>query len=271
MKGNAVRKEYPDGSVDVDVSTKNHAGIVCRMDRVDQERLFEMQATRRIGTMFAVRDKNGRFFVRTTGMDGAKNTTVQVAHLICPNLPRVRFISGESLDCRRENLGTRAPKHRQSVKHRAVPVSRKRRGGKTRQNDFHENPEDRNSYIVDVSTEKYPDAEMVIDKADWDRLRPLLGRVAAHNFGNRPSPRSYFLNIRAHFLNKGKIRDNRQFMHRLLMPDAGMVKFRNGKALDVRRSNMFPVGGHGDQRKKGLPVPGRNLAAPVRNRRRLCP
>jgi len=79
---------------------------------------------------------------------------------------------------------------------------------------------------VDVSTESYPSATMLIDETDWNYIRSL----EPSRVGNYVTRTNRYASI----WHNGKT----ALIHRLLLPDAIMVDHENHNGLDNRRLNI---------------------------------
>ena len=82
---------------------------------------------------------------------------------------------------------------------------------------------------VDVSTQTYPEAVMLIDPADWSYLQSLgIGRVCAFKSGSIVYAKVYL---------DGRLR----LAHRLLLPGTKEIDHRDGNGLNNLRSNLRAV------------------------------
>jgi len=86
--------------------------------------------------------------------------------------------------------------------------------------------------VIDVSTPKFPNAEMLIDPPDWKFLQEQpLGRIFAVQFGRDPCPYAQANRL-------GRTTRRGVKIHRLLLPKAEMVDHRDHNGLNNRRKNI---------------------------------
>lgn len=94
---------------------------------------------------------------------------------------------------------------------------------------------------VDVSTRNHPEAIMLINKDDWDRLQqiPDIGRIIAWR------PKTSKTTYAGTALN-----GNLKLVHRLLLPSSLQVDHQDGNGLNNLRSNIRAVTGRWNQQNR---------------------
>jgi hypothetical protein len=81
---------------------------------------------------------------------------------------------------------------------------------------------------IDISTKKYPNTQMMIDRSDWKFLQEIGVRKVSPDQNNGRG--TLYAQC---FLNKKKVR-----IHRLLLPESKIVDHINHDGLDNRRKNI---------------------------------
>ena len=231
MSKNSV-KDGPDGCVLVDISTEKFTNKHMMADKTEWARIDRMVP----GKVFAQNpNSKGRFYAQAVVVIGNRAKNVMIHRLVMPGEARVGFKNGNSLDCRKSNLAS-LPYGRKLRGTLASPVVRP--GRKSQGNEV----EEKDGVVrVNVSTASFRNAIMLIDSPDWERVRPLVGRLHAHD-----------TNATGLAFARGKHKGLRKtvMVHRLLMPETDKVQFLNGNTLDCRRANLAPMGSSAAKKAK---------------------
>jgi len=96
---------------------------------------------------------------------------------------------------------------------------------------------------VDVSTQKYPDAVMFIDKDDWERLQNIENRGRISAVRGNPSDNTLYASCQIN-----GVKQKLKRVHRLILPgDHKETDHINHNGLDNRRSNLKACTGRQNQ------------------------
>lgn len=196
---NTIVAEHSD-HLEIDVSTEKFPNQIMRIDKEDWESLQAM--------------KIGRVCAGTTGSVvfascRANGRTTSIHRLLLPEMRMITHINGNRLDNRRKNL--------EEIKNTIVA-------------------EHSDHLEIDVSTEKYPNSIMRIDKEDWEFLLVLGVKIQA----KRGYAQCYY---------KGKVKK----VHQLLIPNEKCIDHIDGDGRNNRRNNLRVVTNRQNQQNRHHP------------------